>query len=134
MFPEVLRKVAADEERAAKELYKAELKKEQLPEKLVQAGRTKFGLFSNLSVTYNKEYIVNAKDKDTGLLTLPNGSLVVNEDFKGVPVYINNLPVEREAVGMWTINQLYKVIVQRQVNPQSQYLTTTGLFIYAVED
>lgn len=133
-FPEALRKVAADEERAAKELYKAELNKEQLPERLVQAGRTKFGLFSNLSVTYNKEYIVNANDKDIGLLALPNGSLVVNENFKDVSVYINNLPVEREAVGMWTINQLYKVIVQRQVNPQSQYLTTTGLFIYAVED
>jgi hypothetical protein len=128
-FPADLRKVASDEENAARKLYK-----EQLPEKMVRAGRERFALYEDNSSVYTKADILQAGSQFSELVVLPNGALSVSDKLENVSIYMNNLPVQREAVGMWNINQLYKVIVRRQVSPQSQQPTTTGLFIYAVED
>lgn len=128
-FPQILHKVAADDEAAI-----AQFIKDRRMEYMVQAGDKKFDHLGSGSRTFGKDFFKKQSSRSSGITIQPDGSLLVNEELGSIKIFINNEPATREAVQMWTAKQLYAVVVKEQYNPAKKESFTSALLIYANED
>lgn len=128
-IPQILKKVAADDEAAI-----AEFIHDRRMEYLVQAGYSKYASLGSGSRTFTKDYFKKPGSRSSGITIQPDGSLLVNEELGSIKIFINNEPATPEAVRMWTSKQLYAVVAKEQYNPAKKESFTSALLIYANED
>lgn len=129
-FPESLRTLAAEDEKAANQFVKA-----HKLDYLILIGEDNFKNMESGGPSYEKNYIQkNPTDNNSGLIVNADGSLSVNEQLGNIKLFVNNEAVGRTALGQINVNRLYSVIQKSQYNPARKESFIAALLLYVTED
>jgi hypothetical protein len=127
-FPEELRHVGFNDEAAVKtelDTYGSEY--------LVRAGEIRFRSVGNGSTRYDRAYFDNNSTRGSGIIVKSDRSLVVDDDSKAATIYINNEPVDANAVGLWTVDKLYAVVKKTKYDSVYKRTVTVALLLYMMD-
>lgn len=128
-FPEALRSVAAEEEKATDQFITA-----HKMDYLILEGEQKFKNFGSGGRSYAKGYIQkNPTQNNSGLIVNADGSLSVNEALGNIKLFVNNEAIGRAALNKIKVDQLYSVVEKMQFNPDRKESFTSALLIYTTE-
>ena len=127
-FPERLRNVAAEDEKAV-----AQFIKDHKLDYLIQEGEQKFKDLGSGATTYPKAVFQKA-GQNTGLVVNPDGSLSVKEELGAVKVFVNNEAINRATLSQIKADRVYSVVKKSQYNPAKKESFTSALLIYTTQD
>ena len=129
-FPDVLRKVAADDESAISQFMD-----DRKMEYLVLAGERKYGHLGIGFRKFDKEEIIKQSRPNSAISIKTDGSIVINEAPRIIKAYINNEPTALDNIQQLKISQLYTVAVILGYDAATNKRTGTEyLFFYVNED
>lgn len=129
-FPESLRLLAAEDEKAAEQFVNA-----HRTDYLILEGEQKFNELGRGGSTYAKSYIqANPTQNNSGVIINTDGSLGVKEALGNVKVYVNNVAVGRAALSQIKVDQLSTVVQKTQYNPARNESFISALLIYTTND
>lgn len=128
-FPEALRSVAAEEEKATNQFITA-----HKMDYLILEGEQKFKNFGSGGRSYAKGYIQkNPTQNNSGLIVNADGSLSVKEELGNIKLFVNNEAIGQAALNKIKVDQLYSVVEKMQFNPARKESFTSALLIYTTE-
>lgn len=127
-IPENLQLVAKNDEIAVGDIVNGGSK-----EYIIRESQSKFRLLGTASTRFDRAYFANKSTKNSGILIKPDQSLAVDDDSKTAKLFINNEPVDGNAIEMWTVDKLYAVIKKTQYDSVNKRVVTVGLLLYTID-
>ncbi len=123
-FPEELKSLASIDTKSAAIFVGSD------PESALAATLSKLRGRNLFSTRYDQLYFDNKSTKSSGILVKADKSLVVDNDCRSASIYINNEPVDAEAINLWTVDKLYAVVKRSSYDPVSKHITPVALLLY----
>ena len=127
-FPMALRRIStSDEEAIVKSVSYPNL------ESMIYQAKWKISSPTGESTRFDRAYFDNKSTKSSGIIVKSDKSLTVDDDCKTAKFFINDEPVDSNAIEMWTVDKLYAVVKRTQYDSVNKRVVTVGLLLYMLD-